>query len=78
MLFALKLAEFEVLKIAKGFAPLLLLDDLFEKLDETRMQNLLDWVCRENGGQVFLTDTHEGRIREVLGRSGVEFQMIRL
>ncbi|RYF93027.1 MAG: DNA replication and repair protein RecF, partial [Chitinophagaceae bacterium] len=41
LLFALKLAEFEILKQHKGFAPILLLDDVFEKLDETRIRNLL-------------------------------------
>ena len=64
LLFALKLAEFELLKLNKGFAPLLLLDDVFEKLDDNRMQNLLHWVCNENEGQVFITDTHRERLEE--------------
>ena len=59
LLFALKLAEFELLKQNKGFAPLLLLDDVFEKLDDQRMQNLLHWVCNANNGQVFITDTQK-------------------
>jgi DNA replication and repair protein RecF len=62
LLFALKLAEFELLKMSKGFAPLLLLDDVFEKLDDERMQNLLHWVCNENDGQVFISDTHRERL----------------
>lgn len=62
LLFAFKLAAFEILKNEKGFPPLLLLDDIFEKLDENRMQNLLDWVCRENSGQLFITDTHPERL----------------
>ena len=62
LLFALKLAEFELLKISKGFAPILLLDDVFEKLDDSRMKNLLHWVCNENDGQVFITDTHKQRL----------------
>ncbi len=78
LLFALKLAEFSVLKKAKGFPPLLLLDDIFEKLDELRMQNLLHWVCKENTGQVFLTDTHCSRIRDVMEKINVECQMIEL
>ena len=78
LLFALKLAEFNILKKAKGFPPLLLLDDIFEKLDETRMQNLLHWVCRENEGQVFLTDTHCNRISEVMEKINVACQMIEL
>lgn len=78
LLFALKLAEFNVLKKAKGYPPLLLLDDIFEKLDETRMQNLLHWVCRENTGQVFLTDTHCSRIRDVMEKIEVDCQLIEL
>ncbi|HUR10019.1 MAG TPA: DNA replication and repair protein RecF [Flavitalea sp.] len=78
LLFALKLAEFEVLKQAKGFSPLLLLDDVFEKLDEKRMHHLLSWVCKENAGQIFLTDTHPGRIAEHLNAIGVPFGMIGL
>lgn len=78
LLFALKLAEFEVLKSNKGFAPLLLLDDVFEKLDDQRMDNLLRRVCIENEAQVFITDTHEERIRESLGQLNVPFQVIEL
>ena len=78
LLFALKLAEFEVLKNNKGFAPLLLLDDVFEKLDDRRMDNLLKRVCLENETQVFITDTHEDRIKESLGQMGVPFQVIEL
>ncbi len=62
LLFAFKLAAFETLKNTNGFPPLLLLDDIFEKLDESRMHNLLNWVCRENNGQIFITDTHSERI----------------
>lgn len=69
LLFALKLAEMEVLKKEKGFAPLLLLDDVFEKLDEDRIGNLLLKVCTENEGQVFITDTNEERLRDHLSVS---------
>ncbi len=62
LLFACKLAEFEILKKIKNFAPLLLLDDVFEKLDEKRMENLLEYVCSKNDGQVFITDTHADRL----------------
>ena len=78
LLFALKLSEFEVLKNAKGFAPLLLLDDVFEKLDETRMKNLLEWVCINNEGQVFITDTHLDRLTSSLELFGKEVQIIDL
>lgn len=78
LLFALKLAEFEVLKQQKGFPPILLLDDVFEKLDDKRMHNLLDWVCCENQGQVFITDTHEERLRASLEQLKQEYQIISL
>ncbi|MBA2250937.1 MAG: DNA replication/repair protein RecF [Chitinophagaceae bacterium] len=78
MLFALKLAEFEMLKQNKGFAPLLLLDDVFEKLDNVRMQNLLQWVCVNNKGQVFITDTHYERLDRLLSAFGEDVQIIEL
>lgn len=78
LLFALKLAEMEVLKKEKGFAPLLLLDDVFEKLDEDRISNLLQKVCIENDGQVFITDTNEERLTSHLKQVGSKFQLITL
>ena len=74
-MFALKLAEFEVLLKHKGFPPLLLLDDVFEKLDETRMKNLLVKVCVENKGQVFITDTHCSRLKEALEQLQVSHEI---
>jgi len=78
LLFALKLAEFEMLKENKGFAPLLLLDDVFEKLDDLRMQNLLQWVCVNNESQVFITDTHLDRLQASLNNFGFTAQIIEL
>jgi DNA replication and repair protein RecF len=78
LLFALKLAEFELLKLNKGFAPVLLLDDVFEKLDDMRMQNLLHWVCNENEGQVFITDTHRQRLEDAFMDLQTAYQIIEL
>jgi len=78
LLFAVKLAEFEIIKSNKGFAPLLLLDDVFEKLDESRMKNLLHWVCNENQGQVFITDTHKERLKVAFEQLNVAGQIIEL
>ncbi len=78
-LFALKLAEMEVLEKEKGFTPLLLLDDVFEKLDEERISNLLKKVCDEgNTGQVFITDTNAERLAAQFKKIGVGFQLIHL
>lgn len=78
LLFALKLAEMETLRNEKGFAPLLLLDDVFEKLDESRIANLLHKVCVQNAGQVFITDTNEDRLAAHLAELDIEFQLITL
>ena len=78
LLFALKLAEFELLKTNKGFAPLLLLDDVFEKLDDNRMHQLLHWVCNENSGQVLITDTHKERLEAAFEKLKTPYQIIEL
>jgi DNA replication and repair protein RecF len=78
LLFAMKLAEFETLKKEKGFSPILLLDDVFEKLDEQRMYNLLDRVCLQNLGQIFITDTHMERISGHFQKLQINFQTISL
>jgi len=78
LLFALKLTEMDVLKEEKGFPPLLLLDDVFEKLDESRISNLLQRVCRDNAGQVFITDTNEERLKKHLDDLAIAHQIITL
>lgn len=78
LLFALKLTEFETLQKQKGFAPILLLDDVFEKLDAGRMENLLKEVCIEKSGQVFITDTHRERLEKNLTAIGADFEIIEI
>jgi DNA replication and repair protein RecF len=78
LLFALKLAEAQTLKEHKGFAPILLLDDVFEKLDAHRMHNLLAYICDQLDAQVFLTDTHKERILRSFEQLGVTVQLLEL
>ncbi|MBZ4191254.1 DNA replication/repair protein RecF [Niabella beijingensis] len=78
LLFALKLTELEVLTQEKKFPPLLLLDDVFEKLDEDRISNLLAQVCGEKGGQVFITDTNRDRITQHMEAIHTPFHLIEL
>jgi DNA replication and repair protein RecF len=78
LLFALKLAEMEMLRNEKGFSPLLLLDDVFEKLDENRIANLLQKVCINNDGQVFITDTNKERFCKHLDELSTSYQLIEL
>lgn len=77
-LFALKLAQFEILKNHKGFTPILLLDDIFEKLDQQRIKRLIDLISGEGFGQVFITDTEAGRLEKMFERAEVRLQMIKL
>ncbi len=76
MLFSLKLAEFQLLKDHFGYEPILLLDDIFEKLDQQRLVKLLEWVCLKNLGQVILTDTHTDRVQAALNDISVPFQLL--
>lgn len=78
LLFAMKLAEYDMLKTTKGFAPIILLDDVFEKLDALRMHQLLERVCATGNGQLFITDTHQNRIREHLENLSVDYSLIGL
>lgn len=63
---ALKLAQYELLRQEKGTPPLLLLDDLFDKLDDTRVEQLLELLLHQEFGQIFITDTHESRLVEII------------
>lgn len=60
-LIALKLTQFEIMKAQKGITPLLLLDDIFDKLDDIRMQKLIKLVASHAFGQVFVTDARPER-----------------
>lgn len=76
LLFAMKLQEFEEIKKSKGFSPILLLDDVFEKLDTERMNNLLMQICLHSDSQIFITDTDKDRLNNALTRIGVSYQSI--
>ncbi|WP_066832610.1 DNA replication/repair protein RecF [Rufibacter ruber] len=63
---ALKLAQFEVLAQKNGQKPLLLLDDIFDRLDQKRIEQLMQLVANNTFGQIFLTDTHLERTDAIL------------
>lgn len=62
---ALKLAQFDYTKNIKGFKPILLFDDIFDKLDNFRVEQLMKLVSNNSFGQVFVTDAHPERIETV-------------
>lgn len=63
-LIAIKIAQFDYLQEQNGQKPLLLLDDIFEKIDEQRAQSLMNMVSESHFGQIFITDTHESRLEK--------------
>jgi len=75
-LIGLKLAEFDFLVMHQKTRPLILLDDIFDKLDDDRIQRLMQLVADGAFRQIFLTDARPERTREMLKRSGVEAQMM--
>lgn len=72
-LFALKLAQYAYLEKEQGSQPMLLLDDIFEKLDNNRIRSLLNIIKANDFGQVFLTDTDKARVAEAFGEGDVGF-----
>ncbi|MBR1576626.1 MAG: DNA replication and repair protein RecF [Bacteroidales bacterium] len=65
-LVSLKLAQYEIMKEKYGYPPMLLLDDLFDKLDMNRVSNLLKMVAGNDFGQIFLTDTDKARVHGIV------------
>ena len=65
-LVSLKFAQYEIMKRAYGFAPLLLLDDVFDKLDMGRISNLLQMVSGKDFGQIFITDSNKVRMSGIV------------
>ena len=65
-LVSLKFAQYEVMKKNYGFAPMLLLDDVFDKLDMGRISNLLQMVASNDFGQIFITDSNKVRMARIV------------
>jgi len=74
-LIALKLAQYSFLHQKKGFKPLLLLDDIFDKLDDKRVEKLMTMVSHDDFGQIFITDTSRPRIERIFASIGVELNI---
>lgn len=71
-LIALKLAQIKRIKDITGKNPILLLDDIFDKLDDTRVMQLIELLNRENFGQMFITDTSRERTEKVVKKISAE------
>lgn len=68
---ALKLAQFDYMRKLTGVRPLLLLDDVFDKLDDQRVEQLIHLVADERFGQVFITDTSMERIKRIFDEGSI-------
>ncbi len=66
LLIAIKLAEYEILKQGSGKKPFLLLDDVFDKLDAYRVSKVVELVSENDYGQIFFTDTHTERLKDMI------------
>lgn len=74
-LVALKLAEYQLLANSRGERPILLLDDLFDKLDMGRVAELLRIVGGEMFGQILITDCNKHRLQRTLNEAGAEYRL---
>ncbi|MVN90839.1 DNA replication/repair protein RecF [Mucilaginibacter aquatilis] len=74
-LIALKLAQYVYLQQQKGFKPLLLLDDIFDKLDDSRITKLMQLVSNKEFGQVFITDANPKRVTDIFNKIKVEVKL---
>lgn len=77
-LIALKLAQFDFIKKKANLTPILLLDDIFDKLDDNRVSQLIDLVNDENFGQLFISDTHVERTEQLIKRTNQSYKIYEL
>jgi DNA replication and repair protein RecF len=71
-LIALKLAQYTFIAQVKEKKPILLLDDVYDKLDESRLNNIMQHISGESFGQIFITDTHRNRMYDAIGATNKE------
>lgn len=75
---ALKLAQYDIIEKYLKRKPLLLLDDIFDKLDSSRVENLLGIVSGDHFGQIFITDCNRERIDNILSRAQIDYSRFEL
>ncbi|HOU01049.1 MAG TPA: DNA replication/repair protein RecF [Bacteroidales bacterium] len=74
-LVALKLAKFDYIKRKSGISPILLLDDIFDKFDGERVEQIIKLVGSDRFGQIFITDTHQNRLHEILSTHNTDYKL---
>lgn len=69
---SLRFAQYEFLRESSGLTPMLLLDDIFDKLDSDRVENIMERVTSRDFGQIFITDTNRKHLDEIVERIGCD------
>jgi DNA replication and repair protein RecF len=77
-LIALKLAQFDFVKKRSGEKPILLFDDIFDKLDEFRVSKIIEMVNNEEFGQLFISDTHPERTENIVKTTHQSYKIFTL
>jgi DNA replication and repair protein RecF len=77
-LVALKLAKFDYIKRKAGFSPILLLDDIFDKFDAERVEQIIRLVGNHRFGQIFITDTHRSRLQDILTSHKTDYRLFNI
>lgn len=77
-LVSLKLAQFDFIREMNNVMPLLLLDDVFDKFDETRVRQIISIVAGSKFGQIFITHTDEHKMRAILDEMNTDYRMFRI
>lgn len=75
---ALKLAQFDYIRKIKNFSPVLLLDDIFDKLDDKRINQLINLIDVHRFGQIFITDARENRTNSLFREKNINFQLLKI
>lgn len=72
---ALRLAQYDFLRTLNGITPILLLDDIFDKLDSSRVENIISAVSDSRFGQIFITDTNRSHLDVIIQRVGSDYKI---
>jgi len=77
-LIALKLAQFDYIKEISKSKPILLLDDIFDKLDSSRVEQIIKLVADKHFGQIFITDTNQERLDKILNKIEINYKLFKI
>jgi DNA replication and repair protein RecF len=72
------MTQFHIIKQHAGISPILLLDDIFDKLDIERVERLIAFVTNNGFGQIFLTDSNKSRLDALLKKTEADYKLFRM